>query len=98
MANDLSGQLWTFDTESTLAPQWESPVKPLLITWKPSAASQVLLIKNKNGKNIISKTSLTGTPAGDETWDISSGLGRPMDGFWVYTLTSGGTLEVLIAA
>lgn len=97
MANDLSGINWTFDTASTSAAQWLNPVIPLLVTWKPNAADDVLVIKNKNGLVLLQKKAITGTPAGDEVWDKPTN-GRPVDGFWVYTLTSGGTLEVLIAA
>lgn len=96
MANNLAGINWTFDTASETTPQSLNPVIPMLITWKPNAANDELVIKNKNGLTIIQKKALTGTPAGDEIWDKPTN-GRPIDGFWLYTMTASGTLEVLTA-
>ena len=94
MANSFSGKLWVLDTADANNPQMKDAVLPLRMRWKPSAAGQSIVVKNKNGLVYWSETSLTAYPAGALTWENPGQPPEPMDGFWLQTLTTGGTLEV----
>ena len=95
MANSTSTKYWILDTESNTTPLSYDATLPLRMVWKPSAAAQELLVKNKNGIVVWKETSLTSYPAGRMVWENpGKGNPEPIDGFWLYTLTSGGTLEV----
>jgi hypothetical protein len=92
MANQSTARTWLLDTAGVI--EADRPVHVAKMIWKPSAASQTLLVQNGAGGYIWGSTSLTGTPAGDQTWDNPS-PNMPFIGFKLATLTATGTLQVV---
>lgn len=93
MANTFGSNVWTLDTAGAI---WsyttQGPIKIKKIIWRPSAASETLVLDETDGGEILTTTSLAATPAGDQEFDF--GEGKWFDGLTVTTLTAGGYLYV----
>ena len=97
MGNTFGSNVWVIDTAAALwdyTTKGSVPIRKLI--WKPSDASQTLIIKETDGAVIWSTTSLAETPAGDQTIEFFD-EGKWFDGLTVDTITSGGVLYVYLA-
>lgn len=91
MANDITGYPWIIDTAATITVNNRRIVG---MVWKPSAASESLIIHDRYGREIWNQTSLAASPAGDLVFDQSEPfLAR---GFVVNTITASGVLWVWV--
>jgi len=94
MANTFTGRVWVIDTAGATS-AYTTPVYIDSMRWKPAAAGNELTIHDAAGGNTIWDTeALTGTVAGDKTWD-NPNPGMPFRGFYVTTM-SAGTLYVTV--
>lgn len=96
MANKFQDGLWILDTESNteLLLGITHPIRIKKLEWFPSAGAQTLLIKDQDAEVKVSRTSIAGSPAGDEFIDYDKPL--ETNGFVLHTLTAGGTLYVYL--
>ena len=96
MANAFQDSVWILDTANTTAllHVGPNPIRIKKLKWLPNAASDTLVIKDKDGEVKISETALAGTPAGDIEIDF---IADPlyMQGFCLHTM-GGGTLYVYL--
>ena len=70
MGNVFNDGLWILDTPGTgflLGVTYRVKIKR--IEWMPDQAGRTLEITDKAGLVRITKVSIAGTPAGDETWE-----------------------------
>ena len=92
MANNFLGNPWLLDTAGATS-AWAYPVWINKMIWHEPTAGDVLLVKDGvSGNTIWSKTALAGGAGIDEVFLLSDTDNFP--GFYVTTLTSGGTLYV----
>lgn len=106
MANDLTQNPWILDTASNTTPQWYdllSPgrwgTKPVFVkrmVWRPSGNGQTLLVGSVDAKNHAANTVWSITSTGEVGEEHVFDTPITMQGFWLYTMTAGGTLYVYL--
>ena len=89
--------IWILDTASATALLLGITynIKIKRMEWFPSANAQTLTIKDRNGNERVTRTSIAASPAGDEIMDYASDP-LEINGFVLHTM-GGGTLYVYLA-
>ena len=94
MANSFGDGVWTLDTQDQTKLIADTGVSVKKIVWKPSAGAQTLIIKNRDGDEILNETSIAAYPAGRETYDFNPS--ELINGFMLHTLTVTGKIVVYL--